>query len=230
MKDSPHRIYPHGDLFSIGPSIWQVQGRLALPVPRNMTVLRASDGRLILYSVVAMQEAGMSALEALGEPSFLIIPHRRHQMDAPFYKARYPRLRVLAPNPAHVRHLAVDGRLEELAPLGVRARVVPGNTYDDVALDAPRGHGNERVLCVCETLSNIDATGLLRLFKLFGPPGGGFGVARAVKLREIRDRDALRIWLSEQAARNDVTALLFGHGAPITLGVPSMLQRAARQV
>ena len=49
----------------------------------------------------------MQALEALGKPTVMVIPHRRHQMDAPFYKARYPKIRVLAPDPTRVRGVPV---------------------------------------------------------------------------------------------------------------------------
>jgi hypothetical protein len=159
----------------------------------------------------------------------MVIPHRRHQMDAPFYAARYPDLRVLAPEPARVRGVGVHGGLEELAPLGIEAFVLPGNDHEDVVMDIPFGAG--RALCVCESLGNVETSGLMSvLFRVLGPPGGGFGVARAVRVREIPDRSRLRAWLRSQAARTDLRALLFGHGAPISDDVPAALARAATQV
>src|SRR5580693_4387734 len=97
----PTRIYPYDPPRALAANLWQVKGSLKLAaIPRNMTVYRLPDGRLILYSVIAMHEEGMRALEALGTPAILVMPHDRHQMDAPFYKGRYPNLRVLAPDPA----------------------------------------------------------------------------------------------------------------------------------
>jgi hypothetical protein len=226
-----HPIYPHGELAALADNLWQVQGSLKLPVPRNMTVLRASTGQLVLYSVVALHEAGMRSLEALGEPAVVVIPHRRHQMDAPFYKARYPRIRVLAPDPARVRGVSVDGGLDELSAFDVRSYVLPGNTYEDVVMDVPLAGGGGRALCVCETLGNVSMPGAWSLiFRVLGPPGGGFGIARAVRLREIRGSAELRAWLGQQAERRDLRALLFGHGPALTQGIAEALRQAASQL
>jgi hypothetical protein len=85
---------------------------------------------------------------------------------------------------------------------------------------------------VCESLGNVKLQGLLGVvFRVLGPPGGGsFGVARAVRLREIRGRAELRRWLEQQSQRSDVRALLFGHGDPISSDVSTALRRAASQV
>jgi hypothetical protein len=194
-----------------------------------MTIVRNGTGELVLYSVIALEEAGMTALETLGKPRFMVIPHRRHQMDAPFYKARYPALRVLSPEPSRVHGVAVDGRLEELGASGIESFVLPGNDHEDVVMDIPFVDG--RALCICESLGNVTLSGPMSLLlRVLGPPGGGFGVARAVRLREITDRPRLRAWLRAQAKRTDLRALLFGHGAPILDDVPAALERASTQV
>jgi hypothetical protein len=224
-----HPIFPYGPPQRLAEDLWQVEGSLKVPVPRNMTIFRTGGGDLVLYSVIAMHEAGLRALEALGRPAIMVIPHRRHQMDAPFYKARYPALRVLAPEPARVRGVNVDGGLNELEEHGIRAQVLPGNTYEDVVMDMPVSNG--RIMVVCESLGNVALAGWLgAVFKVLGPPGGGFGLARAVKLREIRDRPRLRAWFTAQAQRSDVRSLLFGHGAPLTADIPGAFRRAASQV
>lgn len=225
-----HRIFPHSAPVQLAPNLWQVTGSFGVPgVPRNMTIVRSAQGELVLYSVIAMHDDGLRALEALGRPSVMVVPHRRHQMDAPFFKERYPELRVLAADPAQVTGVRVDGPLSDLSRFGIDSYVLPGNVLEDTVMDVPLEGG--RALCVCETLNNITTTGLMSvLLKFLGPPGGGFGVARAVRWREIRGRDALRTWLKEQSARADLRYLLFGHGAPITNEIPSALRRAAAGV
>jgi hypothetical protein len=199
-----------------------------------MTIVRGASGGLLLYSVIAMHEDGLRQLEALGRPAVMVIPHRRHQMDAPFYKARYPQLRVLAANPSRVRGVAVDGGLNELSEqglseYGVEAYVLPGNIQEDVVMDVRLDAGH--ALCICESLGNVSVSGWLRLlFRVLGPPGGGFGIARAVRVRELRDIIALRAWLQKQAERTDLRCLLFGHGQPLTGDIPAALRRAAHQL
>jgi hypothetical protein len=223
-----HPIFPHGPLVELARGVWQVKGSLQIPVPRNMTVVQTAERELVLYSVIALEEVGMSALEALGEPRFMVIPHRRHQLDAPFYKARYPALRVVAPVPSRVR-LTVDAGLDVLRGAGIEAFVLPGNDHEDVVMEVPFDDG--RALVVCESLGNVKMSGALSvLLRVLGPPGGGFGVARAVRLREIADRAQLRDWLRAQARRSDLRALLFGHGEPMLGNVTAALERAATQV
>jgi hypothetical protein len=225
-----HDIFPYRPPRALSDNLWQVEGSLKLPIKRNMTIWRSTDGRLVLYSVVAMYEEGMRTLEALGTPAIMVVPHLRHHMDVPFYKARYPGLRVLAEDPTPVHGVKVDGSVKELEPLGIVAGPIVGTSYEDIALELPILGG--RALCVCELLSNATAArGFWRLVvRLAGPPGGGFGVSRVVRLREVRDRDRVRAWLTEQAQRSDLLMLLVGHGAPVMVDVSAALARAATQV
>jgi hypothetical protein len=221
------KIFPYEPPRALAPNLWQVTGSLAMPgIPRNMTAYRLADGRLVLYSVIAMHEAGMRALEALGTPAVMIMPHDRHQMDAPFYKRRYPKLRVLAPDPGSRRNVAVDAGLDELAALGIRAYALPGTSYHEAILELPVDGGV--ALCACELLGNVRGLhGPLALaMKWLGPPGGGLGVARAVRWREVTDRTAVRAWLAGLADREDIRMVLVGHGAPVTEDARAALRRA----
>jgi hypothetical protein len=223
-------IYPYSPLTSLAANLWQVQGTLANGLPRNMTVYRLPDGRLLLYSVVAMHPPDMEVLEKLGRPAIMVMPHDRHQMDAPFYKQRYPDLRVLAPQPRHARKVPIDADLGELGALGIKAYIPPGTTYHEVVLELPVEGGI--ALCTTELLGNIaDLSGLPRLMRLllrlFGPPGGGLGVARVVRWREVSDRKRMQAWLRSLAARRDLCMVLVGHGSPVTEEPAASLRRAA---
>ena len=223
-------IYPYHPLKSLAGNLWQVEGSLANGLPRNMTVYRLADGRLLLYSVVAMHPADMEALERLGRPAILVMPHDRHQMDAPFYKRRYPDLRVLAPDPRHARKVPVDGDLDELAALGIKAYLLPGTKYHEAVLELPVEGGI--ALCTTELLGNLAGLpGVMGvLLRLLGPPGGGFGVARVVRWREVSDRSRVRTWLKSLAERSELRMVLVGHGSPVTDDARGSLRRAAAHV
>jgi len=229
-------IYPYHPLRSLAANLWQVEGALANGLPRNMTVYRLPDGRLLLYSVVAMQAAGMEALEKLGPPAIMVMPHDRHGMDAPFYKRRYPDLRILAPEPGHSRNVPVDGDISELGELGIKAYVLPGTTYHEVVLELPVQGGIADVagmaLCTTELLGNLSGLpGVMGLLlRLIGPPGGGLGVARVVRWREVSDRKRVQSWMRSMAERIDLRMLLVGHGSPVTEDPRASLRRAATQV
>lgn len=229
-------IYPYHPLKSLAANLWQVEGTLSNGLPRNMTAYRLPDGRLLLYSVVAMHEAGMAALEALGRPAIMVMPHDRHQMDAPFYKSRYPDLRILAPDPRHPRKVPVDGDLGELGALGINAYLLPGTTYHEVVLELPlQGEIDGIAVCTTELLGNLSGLPGLSLLmglllRLIGPPGGGLGVARVVRWREVSDRKRVRAWLNALADRPDLRIVLVGHGSPVTEDARAALRRAAGHV
>ena len=223
-------IYPYHPLKSLAENLWQVEGTLANGLPRNMTVYRLPDGRLLLYSVVAMHAADLDALEKLGRPAIMVMPHDRHQMDAPFYKRRYPDLRVLAPASGHARKVPVDGDLGELGALGSNAYVLPGTTHHEVALELPvEGGVAGLALCTTELLGNLAGLpGVMGLLlRLLGPPGGGLGVARVVRWREVSDRNLVRAWLESLADRSELRMVLVGHGSPVIEGARDSLRRAA---
>jgi hypothetical protein len=222
-------IYPYHPIKSLAANLWQVEGTLANGLPRNMTVYRLPDGRLLLYSVVAMHAADMEALEKLGRPAIMVMPHDRHEMDAPFYKRRYPDLRILAPEPRHARKVPVDGDIGELGELGVGAYVLPGTTYHEVVLELPVEGG--MALCTTELLGNLSGLpGLMGvLLRVLGPPGGGLGVARVVRWREVSDRNRVQAWLRSLAERPDLRMVLVGHGSPVTEDPRASLRRAAAQ-
>ena len=229
-RSADWKIFPYQPLRSLAPNLWQVPGTLAVGLPRNMTVYRLPDGRLLLYSVVAMRDEGMDALEALGRPAIMVMPHDRHGMDAPFYKQRYPELRVVAPDPAHPRTVPVDGDLAELAALGITAYTLPGTSYHEAVLELPIEDGI--ALCTTELMGNISGLRGLKgaLMHLLGPTGGGFGVARMVKWREVRDRQRVRSWLQSLAERPELRMVLVGHGDPVTQDAGAALRHAAEQI
>lgn len=223
-------INPYSPLKSLATNLWQVEGTLANGLPRNMTIYRLPEGRLLLYSVVAMHAADLEALEKLGRPAIMVMPHDRHQMDAPFYKRRYPDLRILAPEPQHPRRVPVDADLGELEELGIGGYLLPGTTYHEVVLELPVEGGV--ALCATELLGNLSGLpGLMGLaLRLLGPPGGGLGVARVVRWREVSDRQRVQAWLSELGNRPELRMVLVGHGSPVTRDPGASLRRAAAHV
>src|SRR5678816_655846 len=94
-------VLPHGKLTRLEDNLLCVTGTLRMPpmgdVERRMTVVRVRDGRLIVYSAIALDETEMAALEAFGTPAWLIVPSDLHRMDIKPWKDRYPDMLVVAP-------------------------------------------------------------------------------------------------------------------------------------
>src|SRR5260221_11523388 len=125
-------VLPHGKLTQVDDGVLTVVGDLHMPVgdfPRRMTVVRLDDGRLVVYSAIALDEAEMQALERFGTPAFLVVPSPIHRMDAHISKTRYPSMLVVAPAGARAKVekvVHVDATEVDLGDPSVRLVSVPG--------------------------------------------------------------------------------------------------------
>jgi len=65
------------------------------------------------------------------------------------------------------------------------------------------------------------------LAALLGPPGGGFGVARAVKWREVVQPERTKEWMLREAADPALKMVLTGHWEPVLHDAAALLVQAA---
>ena len=233
MAGQTHKIFPHGDPQELMPGVWVVTGGLPFPLKREMTIVKLPDGSLLLHSVVAMSDAGMAKLDALGKPSVMIIPHGGHRLDPTFYKARYPDIRVVAPAAARAKIeevIRVDATSEDsLPPLGVRVHPVNGFKNGELAyeLDTPGG----RLLILSDAVANHDPPpglgGWCMSVVAGGIKGRKLGVPRIVRRMILADKTDARASLERLAEIPGVKALTVAHGRPLTEGVSAALKEAA---
>ncbi len=86
--------HPHGTLVEVFPDVYFVTGTMRFPGPvpmmasRNMVVVR-TDGGLVLVNSVRLDDAGLSALDALGKLAHVVRLAGFHGSDDAFYKERY---------------------------------------------------------------------------------------------------------------------------------------------
>jgi hypothetical protein len=207
---------PHGPIEELSENLWRVEGDLPhFSMHRVMTVVRLSDGRLVIHSAIALDEASMKQLEAWGTPAFLLIPHSRHRLDAPRFKERYPSLRVLVP-PAVLDKaravVSVDGTYSDLPPdAALRLEVLGGTGGAEGALIVQSADGASVVLneVVFDLEPPKSAVGraALRLVG-FGP---GARVTPVVKLELVKDKLQLKAHLERLAATPNLVRLIVSH-------------------
>jgi hypothetical protein len=236
MADKPHKIFPHDDLEQLAPNLWTVRGSLPFPLKRHMIIYRLADGTLLVHSAIAMNEAGMAKLEALGRPSVLIVPHTGHRMDAPFYKARYPQLRVLAPAAARAKVeevIPVDASCEQALPaLGVRVHPVPAFKNFELAYELDL-QGGGKALVMSDAVANRDhPAGLGGWFfaNVTGGIKGRLGVARIMRMMMMSNKAQARAGLEKLADIPGLTLLSVSHGRPLRENVSEALREAASRL
>jgi len=232
----PHKLFPHDDIEQLAPNLWTVRGSLPFPLKRHMVLYRLADGTLLVHSAIAMADEGMAKLDALGRPSVMIVPHIGHRMDAPFYKARYPQLRVLAPAAARAKVeevIKVDATCEDALPaLGIRVHPVPGFKNGELAYEVDL-QGGGKALLMSDVVANRDhppGFGGWFFANVTGGIKGRLGVARIMRMMMMTSKAEARAGLEKLADIPGVTVLSVAHGRPLRENVSQALREAASQV
>jgi len=226
-------VLPHGKLTQLEDNLFTVVGEVHMPAgnfPRRMTVARLRDGRLVVFSAIALDEPEMRELEDWGTPSFMIIPNERHRMDAKIWKDRYPGLVVIAPPGARDRVaevVTVDATSVDFGDPDVRFVTVPGTAQMESALIVKAKSGT--TLVVNELIWNVaDRPGVSGfLFRAAGFTGDEPKIPKVTALTSIKDKRALRAQLEEWAGLEQLTRIVVSHGAIVEKDPPAVLRTLA---
>lgn len=227
---------PQGHLQPLAANLWVVDGTIRMPpgpLPRRMTIARLANGELVAFSVIALDEAGMRAIEALGRPTYMVVPNPFHRQDAAAWKARYPDLQVVAPRGAR-------SAVEEIVPVddtegvfpdaSVQFVTIPGTADAESAL-VVRSTG-ETTLVVNDIIGNVqDAKGLMKLvLRAMGFAGREPQVPRMYKARGIKDPAAVAGQFRAWAQLADLKRIIVSHGRIIESDPAGLLQRLAAKL
>jgi hypothetical protein len=229
-------VLPHGKLSQLDKNILTVTGDLHMPlgdVPRRMTVVRLSDGRLVIFSAIALDEPEMAQLESWGTPAYLIVPGELHRMDAKIWKDRYPLMKVITP-------AGVRSKVEELVPVDaahvefqdprVRYVTVPGTEDREAALEV---HGmSGTTLIINDLIWNLDDRPGFSgwLFKVLGFTGREPKMPGIIQMRAVKQKAALRSQLQAWSQIPDLNRIVVSHGSIVLRDPAGALARLAVQL
>jgi hypothetical protein len=230
------KVLPHGKLTLVDENLLTVVGDLRMPIgefPRRMTVARLRDGRLVIYSAIALDEREMELLEHFGSPTFLVVPSDRHRMDAKIWKQRYPHLLVIAPPGAREKVeevVRVDATAFDFRDSTVRLVTVPGTEDHEAALlvSGPTG----LTLVLNELIWNIDNRPGLGgwLMKVAGFTKPEPQIPSLISLMGIKDKPALRDQLEEWGKLYSLRRIIVSHGDIIEDKPTEVLRQLAKQL
>lgn len=228
MSDWEKQVLPHGPLVQLAPRVWQLAGTLPnMALPRAMTIWRMDDGGLWIHSAIACDAATVAQIEALGPPRVLVVPSGMHRLDAAVYKARWPELRVVAPEASRAKAaeiLPIDGPDTDVP--GVVAHTIPGLKDVEHAYELDAGAG--RALVFCDALFNVPHQPGFGgfLLKLLGSTGF-FGLTRIGRFALLTDAKAYAAWLRARAEDPSLALLCVCHGDPVLADPAVKLREAA---
>lgn len=215
-------VQPHEELVEIDDGILTVAGEIRMPLgnfPRRMTVVRLSGPRTAIYSAIALNDPEMARIEAMGRPTFLIVPGDGHRMDAKIWKERYPDLRVMTPPGARAavsEVVAVDATDDILDDPDVSFQTVAGTGEHEAALVIKRPGGT--TLVTNDLIGNVahpDGLGAQIMGRLLGFGVSEPQVPRPAKHGIIEDPAALAAQFRAWADMDALRRIIVSHGDPI---------------
>lgn len=81
----------------LAPLLWEIKGRWKNKLGRRMTVVRLSDGRLIIHNAIQLHEDELNWLRSLGFVSFIIAPNIFHCSDLAWMSRQFPQAACYVP-------------------------------------------------------------------------------------------------------------------------------------
>lgn len=223
-------VLPHEPIEKHSENLWSVSGNMPGGNQRRMTIARRADGKLLIHNPIALGEAEMKDVEALGEPGYVVVPNAFHRQDAIIYKQRYPLASVLCPEAARKRVsqiVEVAGHLDEMpkdadvelfhlrgvktreGAIRVRSRAGSAVVFNDVLLNLEQGSGAKA---------------------FFMAPTGTLSVPRFARWMLMKSGAELKEHLQELAASPGLAHVIPGHGAVLQTDTASALQAAAARL
>lgn len=209
-------VRPHGKLEQLAENLWWTWGSVpGMSLKRSMVLAKRRDGDLVVHNAIALEQAGMRDLEAIGEPKYLIVPNAGHRLDAPAFKKRYPNIQVFAPRggrDAVAKMVKVDGIYEDFpVDEDVRLEMLHGVGDAEGAMIVRSNDGITVVLndAVFNMDRKRDPLGFLFTTILGSAPGPR--VSRLVKLLFVKDKRALREDLERFAENPELVRLVVSH-------------------
>lgn len=193
----------------------------------RMTVIDVGDGRLLLYSPVALDDATHRALDEIGRVELVLAPSPFHHLWIGEYARAYPRAELFAAPGVAEKHRDVRFAAEigETAPdswPSVLQYVLFRPVFNEVVVF----HPPSRSLLVCDLAFNLPACGSLasRLFHRANGVGGRFAASRLTRML-MREPDAARNAL-ERILGWDFERVIVAHGSVLESGGRDALRNA----
>jgi len=229
-------VLPHGKLSRLDDNLLSVTGELHMPLgdyPRRMTVVRLHDSRLVIYSAIALDEVEMQAIEAFGDPAYLIVPGDLHRVDAKIWKDRYPNMVVVAPAGIRKRvaeAVPLDQTTADFGDPRVRFVTVPGTKEHEAALVVETASGT--TLVVNDLIWNLDDRAGFGGWVLgaLGFTGREPRIPPIVEFKAVKDKNALRAQLEAWARIDNLNRIIVSHGDIVTRDPSGVLVHLAKDL
>jgi hypothetical protein len=225
----PWIVTPHGPIQKLEDNLWLIESNVpGTPMKRRMAIIKRSDGKLLFYQAVPVDDAALAEITAWGKPAYLVVPHSQHGMDATPFAAKLG-VKIYGPRKDEAKLRAkfdLAGVIEDIpADPSVSMEAAEGvKNGEPVAI--VRSAGGRVSLIFADAYMATPSEGLALPLRVLGF-GGGPKVAPIFKLFFLKDKNALRNQFQRLADTPGLTHLIPCHGLVESRDASGTLKRVA---
>ena len=227
----PWIITPHDAIEKLEDNLWTVRS----PVPgvpmdsgRRMGIVKLTDGKLLFFHAIPLDEATLAEVKAWGTPAYLVVPHDNHCVDADAFSKKLG-LKIFGPkeNEAGIRkRVDLEGTLDQL-PRDPSFELVPmgGTKKGEVAMVVR--HGERKSIMFADAYMNMPKGPLgMRLAGFVGPHKS----PPVFRFLFVRDQKALKGTFEQLAKMPEPLRLVPCHGDITHRGGSEILRKIAARL
>ncbi len=223
-------VVGHEPIEKLEDNLWAVQGNVpGAPFPRRMCIVRRSDGTLLFFHAIPLEERALAEVAAWGRPADLVVGHHQHAIDADAFSRKLG-LRVYGPRAVAEKlreRVDVAGNLEDVRPdEALSVGSVPGSRLAEAVLTVRSGGGARVSLLFADVIQNGEPERIPWVFRALGFAGGP-KVVFAYRRLFMADRAALKAALAGWARLPGLSRIVPCHGRVIGEGAAAALAAAA---
>jgi hypothetical protein len=225
----PWIVTKHDPIEKLEDNLWTVAGGVpGLPFRRRMSIIRRSDGTLLFFNAIPLDDTALAEVKAWGKPAVLVVPHDQHMIDArPF--AEKLGLKVYGPKECEPKIRAradVSGTLEDIpSDPSIRIEPVAGVKNGEPALVVSSSGGRTNLLVSDVIMNNKkDQVGFLPRMMGFAGPAK---IVPVFRMMFLKDKKSLKTQLNRWADLPGLTRVVPCHGDLVSTAAPDALRTAS---
>lgn len=209
----PWTVGKHSELRQIDDNLWGVEDVFAMGIHRRMCIIRRSDGSLLFFHAVPVDDATLSQIRALGTPKYIVVGHDQHAVDTHAFQQKLG-LKAYGPKKQAVelsKRFDYSGGLEDI-PNDPSMEIIetPGSKKDETTIIVKSGAGTRASILTSDVLQN-NPQNLPFIFRLLGFAGGP-KVVPVYRLLFASDKKLLKQTLMSWADMPNLKRLVPFHG------------------
>lgn len=214
----PWTVLPHSTLQKLEDNLWTVENNVpGTSIGRRMCIIKRTDGSLLFFHAIPLDEATLSEVKAWGTPKYLVLGHDQHTIDAHAFADKLG-VKVYGPKKSEAglhKKVSLAGTLEDI-PVDPTLDIlsVPGTKHGETAIIVRSAAGERVSILISDVIQNNPADKIAFPFRLLGFAGGP-KVVPVFRALFLKDKAAVKELFLKWATIPNLKRMVVFHGTVV---------------